>query len=106
MQCMMNTYYIYLYVYIFNYIDINTHTDEQRWPWTTVSGRLQRDLSRYQQTISSTIYACLADNVIGERRTRAGVTWKTKVTQMTVPCGSPRCWVNMGELRNGDPTPL
>jgi hypothetical protein len=30
---------------------------------------------RYQQTISSTIYACLADNVIGERRTRAGATW-------------------------------
>ena len=32
---------------------------------------------RYQQTISSTIYACLADNVIGERRTRAGVNYKT-----------------------------
>ncbi|CAJ1344829.1 unnamed protein product [Effrenium voratum] len=31
----------------------------------------------YQQTISSTIYACLADNVIGERRTRAGVNYKT-----------------------------
>ena len=32
------------------------------------------DSLRYQQTISSTIYACLADNVIGERRTRAGAT--------------------------------
>jgi len=31
----------------------------------------------YQQTISSTIYACLADNVVGERRTRAGVNYKT-----------------------------
>jgi len=31
----------------------------------------------YQQTISSTIYACLADNVGAERRTRAGVNYKT-----------------------------
>lgn len=31
----------------------------------------------YQQTMSSTIYACLADNVVGERRTRAGVNYKT-----------------------------
>lgn len=31
---------------------------------------------RYQQTISSTINACLADNVIQKRRTRAGVIWR------------------------------
>ena len=45
--------------------------DHASGPWHP--SKSERDL-RYQQTMSSTIYACLADNVVGERRTRAGVT--------------------------------